>query len=142
MFSAERDGLELIGTVLNCYTWFDTATVLLDYGFEHFRMEWALAAGDVAGQASVLNGDANTVDAVAAENLAAAVEIGSRPEVKISIEDLEAPVRKGQEIGSAQLICNGQIVDQCALIAAREVPLWSFRAAVRSVLRSWSLPFA
>ena len=142
VFSAERDGLELIGVVLNCYTWFDTATVLLDYGFEHFRMERALSSGEVAGQASVLNGDANQVDAVAAENLAAAVEIGSRPEVEIKIEDLEAPVKKGQVIGRARLICNGQEVDACNLIAAQEVPLWSFRAAMRSVLRSWSLPFA
>ena len=45
VFSAERDGMELIGVVLNCYSWFDTATLMLDYGFEHFRMEQALASG-------------------------------------------------------------------------------------------------
>ena len=44
VFSAERDGMELIGCVLNCYSWFDTATVMLDYGFDHFRMERAHAA--------------------------------------------------------------------------------------------------
>ena len=38
VFSAKREGLELIGCVLNCYTWFDTAAVMLDYGFENFRM--------------------------------------------------------------------------------------------------------
>ena len=45
-------------------------------------------------------------------------------------------------IGRVRMICNGQEVDACDLIAAREVPLWSFKAAMRSVLRSWSLLFA
>ena len=76
------------------------------------------------------------------KRLAAAVEIGSHPEIEIKIEDLEAPVAKGQVIGRARLICNGQEVDACDLIAARDVPLWSFKAAMRSVIRSWSLPFA
>ena len=142
VFSAERDDMELIGVVLNCYSWFDTATLMLDYGFEHFRMERALETGEVAGQASVLNGDANQVDAVAAESLAAAVGIGSHPEIEIKIEDLEAPVAKGQVIGRARLICNGQELDACDLIAERDVPLWNFKAAMRSVIRSWSLPFA
>ena len=62
--------------------------------------------------------------------------------MELTIEDLEAPVKKGQVIGRARMICNGQEVDACDLIAAREVPLWSFKAAMRSVLRSWSLLFA
>ena len=90
----------------------------------------------------MLNGDANHVDAVAAENLAAAVEIGARTEVEITIDDLEAPVKRGQVIGRARLICNGQEVDACDLVAGQDVPLWSFKAAMRSVIRSWSLPFA
>ncbi len=142
VFCAKRDDLELIGTVLNCYSWFDAATVMLDYGFEHFRMERAMDAGELAGQASVLNGEANSVNAVAAENLAAAVEIGSRPELRLEIRDLEAPVRKGQVIGTARLECNGQVVDACDLVAAGEVRLWSLGAAVRSVLKSWALQFA
>ena len=51
-------------------------------------------------------------------------------------------MKKGQVIGKARMICNGQEVDACELIAAQEVPLWSFKAAMRSVIRSWSLLFA
>ena len=51
VFSAERDGMELIGAVLNCPTWFDTATQLLDWGFENFRPEVALKTGDGRGRA-------------------------------------------------------------------------------------------
>ena len=45
VFSAERDGLGLIGAVLNCPTWFDTAKLMLDWGFENFRAENTLESG-------------------------------------------------------------------------------------------------
>lgn len=142
VFSARRDGMELIGTVLNCYTWFDTAAVMLDYGFDNFRMERAFEAGDVAAQVTVLDGDEASVAAVAGENLAAAVAIGSKPEVKIETPALTAPVREGQVVGRALLMENGQVVDECQLLAAGAVEAWSIGAALRSVLRSWVLRFA
>lgn len=142
VFSAKRDGMELIGTVLNCPTWFDTATVMLDYGFDHFRMEHAFSEGDEAAQVTVLDGNEANVTAVAGENLAAAVTIGSKPEAKIEAPAVTAPVKKGQVIGRAQLIENGQVVDECPLIAAEAVEAWSIGAAFRNVLRRWVLQFA
>lgn len=142
VFSAKRDGMELIGTVLNCPTWFDTATVMLDYGFDHFRMERAFDEGDEAAQVTVLDGNEASVSAVAGENLASAVTIGSKPEVKIEAPAVTAPVKKGQVIGRAQLIENGQVVDECHLLAAEVVEAWSIGAAFRNVLRRWVLRFA
>ena len=142
VFSARRDGMELIGAVLNCYTWFDTATVMLDYGFENFRMERALERGARAAVVSVKNGELATVDAIAKESLAAAVENGSKPELKVSTDNLSAPVRKGDKIGTAQLVLNGQTIDRCDLVAAHSVEVWNLGAAFRSLLRNWVLQFA
>ena len=142
VFSAKRDGMELIGAVLNCYSWFDTATVMLDYGFENFRLERAMERGATAAVVSVKNGELATVDAIADEALAAAVEIGSRPEVKINTADISAPVRKGDKIGTAQLLSGGAVIDSCDLIAAHDVKAWSLAAAFRSLLRNWALQFA
>ena len=142
VFSAKRDELELIGVVLNCYTWFDTATVMLDYGFDNFRMERALAAGQEAAQVSVLGGDHASVRAVAAEALSGAVEIGKKVSIEVDTTPLTAPVRVGQVIGSARLVCNGVTVDSCELVAANSVEVWSLAAAIRSVLRNWALQFA
>ena len=142
VFSAKRDGMELIGTVLNCYNWFDTATVMLDYGFDHFRMEQAFNEGDEVARVTVLDGDEAGVAAVAGENLTAAVTIGSKPEVEIDAPAVAAPVKKGQVIGRAKLIENGRVVDECELLAADAVKAWSIGAAVRSVLRRWALQFA
>ena len=142
VFSAKREGLELIGCVLNCYTWFDTAAVMLDYGFENFRMEQALERGQVAAQITVLDGERANVDAIAAEPLAAAVEIGAKVSVEIDAGPLTAPVQKGQNVGVARLICNGKTVASCPLSAATQVQAWSISAAIRSVLRRWALQFA
>ena len=142
VFSAKRDGMELIGTVLNCYTWFDTATVMLDYGFENYRMENALAEGQVATQLSVLDGTKASVDAVAAEKLAGAVKIGTKTSVEYDTSMLTAPIHKGDKIGTARLYNGDVLVDECTLLAASDVEAWSIGAAIRTLLRNWVLQFA
>ena len=142
VFSAERDGLELIGAVLNCYTWFDTATVMLDYGFDNFRMERALEAGQEAAQVRVLSGEQSSVRAVAAEALSGAVGIGKRVSVEVDTSTLTAPVRAGQVVGTARLVSGGETIDSCSLVAAETVEAWSLAAAIRKVLRNWALQFA
>ena len=142
VFSAKRDGMELIGTVLNCYTWFDTAAVMLDYGFENFRMERAMERGATAAVVSVKDGELATVDAVCAEALAGAVELGSKPEVKVETNKLTAPIRKGDAVGTAKLISNGQLIDECRLVAAHDVKTWNIASAFKALLRNWVLHFA
>ena len=56
VFSAERNGMRLVGCVPNCPTWFDTAQAMLDYGFEHYSMQEVSRAGDSMGQAAVTGG--------------------------------------------------------------------------------------
>lgn len=142
VFSAQRDGMELIGAVLNCYNWFDTATLMLDYGFENFRMEQALEAGQLVERVSVLDGDKASVDAVAADALAGAVRVGAEYHIETKTRALRAPVQKGQVIGTMQLISEDEIIDSCDLIAASDVQAWSLGAAIRNVLRNWALQFA
>ncbi len=142
VFSAKRDGLELIGAVLNCYTWFDTATTMLDYGFEHFRMEQALEAGEEAARVSVLNGNVASVGALAARALRGAVAVDEAVETKIETDTLSAPVSKGEVIGRVRLLSGGTTIDECDLIAAERVEVWNLAAAVKSVLRRWVLRFA
>ncbi len=142
VFSAKRDELELIGAVLNCYTWFDTATTMLDYGFEHFRMEQALEAGEEAARVSVLNGNMASVGALAARALRGAVAVDEAVETKIETDALSAPVSKGEVIGRVRLLSGGTTIDECDLIAAERVEVWNLAAAVKSVLRRWVLRFA
>ena len=142
VFSAERDGLSLIGAVLNCPTWFDTATVLLDYGFENFRMESALSEGEPVIELPVEGGVAETVTVVAAGPLRAAVRIGTAVQLgKTLPKRLKAPVQAGQAVGSARLLAGEKELARCDLVAAASVPRRSFAQSVRRLLRLWVLRF-
>ena len=140
VFSAERDGLSLIGAVLNCPTWFDTATVMLDYGFENFRAEAALSAGQSVTGLKVRDGLADAVPVVAAEPLRAVVPVGSRAETVLNLpRSISAPVRRGDVVGTAQIRSGGRVVAQCDLLAAASVDRRSFADSMRRLFRNWVL---
>jgi len=140
VFSAERNGLELIGVVLGCPTWFDTAAMLLDYGFENYRAETALAAGQTAGAVPIRGGVSDTVSAVAAGPLSSAIMAGRTFSVHYDYrEDLSAPIRKGEIIGMARLESEGQLLGTCPLIAADDIPARSLLHSLSRLLRSWLL---
>ena len=142
VFSAERDGLELIGAVLNCPTWFDTATAMLDYGFDHFRLETAYGAGEVVQAVPVLNGMAEAVNVSADETLAGAVAIGAPVDVIVSLPDqAEAPVRAGEILGTAAIRSDGDVIAQCNLVAVGDVDRLDIRQAFKRLLRNWALMF-
>ena len=140
VFSAERDGLEIIGAVLNCPTWFDTAAAMLDYGFEHFRMERAFEAGAAVGRVPVVNGSEESVEAVAEEALRGAVRISAPVDTVVSLPpSVDAPVRAGDVLGTAALQSDGGVIAQCNLVAADAVEPLNLREAFRRLLRSWLL---
>ena len=142
VFSARRDGLELIGAVLNCPTWFDTAEAMLDYGFEHFRLERAYGPGAAVRAVPVLNGSAAAVNAVADGDLAGAVPIGGAVDVVVTLPDtLEAPVEAGAVLGTAALHAGGQTVAQCNLVAGNAVARLDLAEAFKRVLRNWVMLF-
>ena len=140
VFSAERDGLSLVGAVLNCPTWFDTATALLDYGFENYRSESALAAGQVVESLRVSGGTSETVDIVSEEPLRAAVPVGEKAFVTYDLpERLVAPVQSGQPVGTARLLAGNQTLVQCRLVAATDVQRRDLRQSIIRLLRGWIL---
>ena len=142
VFSAERDGLSLIGVVLNCPTWFDTAETLLDYGFENFHAETALEEGQSAGEAPLRGGASDTVAVVAGGSLRSAVALGTPYTVRYIYKELTAPVARGDVVGTARMESGGEVIAVCPLLAAEDVPAWSLSEALRAVLRNWLASFA
>lgn len=142
VFSARQEGLELIGAVLNCPTWFDTAIVMLDYGFDSFRLEAAYDGGETVRAVPVLNGMQDTVNAIAQEDLSAAVRIGAPVDIVVTLPDqVEAPVHSGDILGTAAIKSDGEVIAQCNLIAAADAEKLDFRQAFRRLLRNWALMF-
>lgn len=142
VFSAEREGMELVGAVLNCYTWFDSAEKLLDAGFAQYEMYTALEQGERAGELPVVGG---TERAAAYEaETALRAPLGQHEACRIEYDlpaSLNAPVQKGQAVGTARLILegSGDVIAQCALRAGADVPENTAVQALRRIIGQWSL---
>ena len=132
VFSAERDGMELIGVVLNCPGWFDEAEKMLDWGFEHYA-EWTAAEkGQEIARAGVINGEQKEVSLVAEEGLAYPLSAEDEWRVDVHAEEtLEAPVVQGQEAGYLALTVNGEEVGRISLRAQEEVRRWNLMTFIR-----------
>ena len=138
VFSAEKNGLSLIGVVLNCPTWFDTAAAMLDYGFENFRVERQAVDGAVVSSVPVDGGMLDEVAVAADARLSAAVPVGSRTETLINLpRSISAPVRAGEPLGTMQLVSDGVVVAQCDLRAASDVEARTLRQALIRLFRRW-----
>ena len=140
VFSAERDGFELIGAVLNCPTWFDTATVMLDYGFDNFRPESVYRDGETVRQLPVINGSVDAVDVVTEGELRGVVRTLLPVDTIVTLpQSLDAPVHAGDVLGTAAIKSDGEVIASCRLVAAADVEKRSIREAFRRLLRDWLL---
>ncbi len=141
VFGAERDGMRIIGVVLNCWDWFGEAARLMDLAFDRYEAATLLHAGEIAGTLPVTTSDGCTVDAALAEDLTGVVARGSIAQVEIDLpETVEAPITAGQALGRARLVSNGVTVAEAELIAATDVAGDDFPARWLMYWRNWLGP--
>lgn len=125
--SAMRDDMELIATVMNAESSsdrFETAKSLLDYGFANYSLitpelskptpQVAVELGEQSFVMTELGGDNNKllIDKSLKSSVETAVEI---------TESVEAPVEKGQKLGTMTLTCNGEVLSEIDVVAAADV---------------------
>ena len=102
--SATRDGLRLIGVVLNCDDTYGQMAELLDFGFTYYEMRQVAAFGDVVARIPVINGRADGVNAVFGSNVSLLIPKGEdyllQPDL-ILPEYLTTPVNSKKPLGEA-----------------------------------------
>ena len=138
VFAAEREGMTLVGAVLNCPDWFDEAEALLDRGFDGWRMAAVLEKGEAVRRVPVEKGTKESVTAVAARALAAPMPKGQWPTLQIDLPAaLPAGLKKGQEIGAAALLDGGETLISVPLVAGEDVPADTFLFRLFRIGCSW-----
>ena len=138
VFAAERDGLCLIGVVLNCPDWFNEASALLDRGFENWQMVTMMEKDEIIRQIPVEDGVRESVQIRAAADIAAPVGIHSWPDLILDLpESLPAGVEKGDVVGTASLKDGGEIIAVIPLYAGESVPESTFRDDLARLLVAW-----
>lgn len=138
VFGAERNGMEIIGAVLNCPDWFNEAARLMDLAFERYEAVTMLTAGDLTATLPVSYSDGHTVDAVLSADLTGIAAKGTLPQVEIDLPDtLQAPVYAGQIIGTARLTAGGIIITEVPIIAATDIARDDFPARWLMYWQNW-----
>jgi len=133
--SAKRGDMEVIAVVMGAKTSsgpqssFGIASRLMSQAFSNYRMMPALKQGAVVGQATVTDGVAKTVPAIATAPAGALVKRGEEGGIKVTFAPVavNAPVKKGQQVGVAVVQQGGQIIAKVPAIAGADVeknPWW------------------
>jgi len=105
-FAAQRDGMQIVGVVLNCPDTFNAAISILDYGFSHYEMKRVVAAGDVIARARVVGGKKNVLELVINEDIMIPVEKGNSSALRSRIvidEGIRAPIYSSDKLGILEL---------------------------------------
>ena len=140
--SAERDGLRLVAVVLGAASSedrFDAATALLDYGFAHYESAAAPMPKQAPSTLPVQHGTEPTVTLqyTVPDSFLVAKGGGAALQAELSLpEQLEAPVRQGQTVGTMTIRSGQQGIASCPIVAETEVPARSFGFCFRRLVES------
>ena len=123
--TAQRDGMELIAVVMGCATSqerFSACKAMLDYGFANY----AVVAPELpeAAAVPVKLGVSDFVCAVPSGLSPLLVEKGQKSLISTQItldESVDAPVSKGQRLGSMTVYAGDQVLQQIPLVAESAV---------------------
>lgn len=133
--TARREGTSFVAVVLGCATTNDRwegARTLLDYGFAHYVTYTPSAEGLKLAPVPVVKGQNNQVAVQTDTPTPLLLEKGAEGKIESQIElatDLQAPVLKGQTVGTWRLTVGGQVVGEYPIRAAANVPEVTFRWA-------------
>ncbi|MBE5786998.1 MAG: D-alanyl-D-alanine carboxypeptidase [Clostridiales bacterium] len=140
VFAAQRDGMCLIGVVLNCPNWFDEAEALLNRGFDNWQQVTLLSQGEAVRRIPVENGQQEAVTVRAARDIAGPVPVNSWPDLIIDLPStLPAGVERGQIVGAATLMDGGKPLVTVPLYADEASPEQNFRFWLERIIRTWQM---
>lgn len=139
LFAAERDGMMLVGAVLNCRPMFDVASEMLDYGFANYSMCKAVESGAEIARCLVPNGEKSILALSAKQDIIIPVRKGTelQIEVRVSLKgDITAPIIGGEELGTAEFYSGGEKIGETTLLATESIASRSFRFYLDLLIRA------
>lgn len=123
--SATQDGITLYSVVLGTdldIARYDDTIELFDFGFAHYRNQEMAIAGTHIGEAPVSNYLEKTVGAVIGKDLKAPIlDFAGEIERKVTVYEVVAPVKKGDDVGVASFYQGDTLVATVPLVAAEDV---------------------
>lgn len=140
VFGASRDGMELVGVLLNCPDWFDEAERLMDGCFDSYSMVCVLAPAMSAGKIAVEGGRQEMAGLCAMQNLRVPLREGETAQVILDVpESIRAPGYAGMHVGTAQVLVGGQTLAGGEIVLSEYVDSAHLTMDIRRVVSRWML---
>ena len=140
VFGAERDGMRIIGVVLNCADWFNEAARLMDIAFAEYEAITMLEKGESLRTLPVECADGAEVAAVLTADLTGVITKHAFPEIEIDLpQSLEAPVQAGQIVGEVRMLQGETVLCAVPLAASNDVARDDFASRWQNYVANWLL---
>ena len=140
--TAQKGDLRLISVVLGAESDDDRVqqTIrLLDYGFSYDYRD-VVTQGKLLGQVEVIDGVKTKVDVVAAEDVRLLASRGERDPFGLHVvtdESVQAPIEKGQVVGTLEITYRGEKVKEIPVLAAEDVARAGFFTRLWRTILGW-----
>lgn len=142
VFAAERNGMLLIGVVLNCYDMFPSAKEIMDYGFEQYEMATVIKAGDTVARIRVKGAEKTVLALLAKDGIMIPVKSGDSVSLRTEVEfndSAAAPIQEGQALGLLRVKGeDNRVIKETELIAAQQVEPPDFGYYIGKLIRLWA----
>jgi D-alanyl-D-alanine carboxypeptidase (penicillin-binding protein 5/6) len=141
VFSAKKDGMTLIGVVLNCSDMFKSAKEMLDYGFDNYELATVVQKGTVVARLSVDNGMKNALALVAKDDIIIPIKKGENITLTTRVEcpsAVAAPVGQGTLIGRVYVLSETKTIASMELVASESVDSRNYAEWLKKLIRRWS----
>lgn len=142
--TAEKNGMRLVAVVLgtpNSQTRFNEARAMLDWGFATYQRTEIARKGDLLGQTlPVRGGSTEEVELMLGSGLSMLLKAGEQSGLSLELalpEHAQAPVAKGDVLGTARVLLHGQIIAKLNCLAAGDVPRPGFIEGLYRILAQW-----
>lgn len=142
--SATRDDFSLVAVVMKAPTSnlrFSNASTLLDYGFTNYEFKSLVHSQDIIQTVNVSKGVTSPINAIVETNCGTIIQKGNDVNIEQNIyieQNLEAPISKGQNIGTLEYILNSETIAKSNLIASDDVDKIGLFSMNQKILTKWS----
>ena len=119
---------------------FSEAQKLLDYGFNQYSYSQLAKKGNILAQLPVSKGVNSSVNAVFVEDAGSLLKKGNSRNIEqvVSLpESINAPIRKGEELGKVDYILEGQTICSVPIVADEDVKQINLSNMMEFVFFNW-----
>ncbi|MGI6175337.1 MAG: D-alanyl-D-alanine carboxypeptidase family protein [Christensenellales bacterium] len=138
--SADRDDMEIVCVVLNCYEMTPQSMMLLNYGYENYANYLIFEKDAYLGTVPVHNGILQEIDVYATEDLRLPLTQEEYTQLQCVVDlpkQIDAPFEGGQMIGTIKAMLNGKTVATQSLYTSMACEELTYFYYLQKILGAW-----